>query len=141
VRLSVAIFGDEEAKAMLDGVAERARDLTPAWDRLLPQLRAHERTLFATRGHGQWPANRPGTVRQKGRNTPMVDTGRLLKALTANRATGSLTRRSRTQLLFGVRDTGALYYTRFVGKDRPFILSEKEAERIATRAVRDWLSR
>jgi hypothetical protein len=141
VRLSIAIFGDDEAKERLQRIAERARDLTPAWDRVLPQLRSHERTLFLTRGHGQWPANRPGTVRQKGRNRPLIDSGRLMKALTVPRASGSVTRRTRTQVLFGVRDTGPVYYSKFVGKDRPFIISEKEAERIGTRAVRDWLSR
>lgn len=136
--LSEVIHGDEELERRLEELASRAQDLSPAWERVMPRLRSEERELFLSRGHGRWPSNRPSTIRRKGRNSPNIDQGRLFRALTLDRTTGSVRRRSKTQMTFGVNDQ-RIFWARFVGKQRPFIVDEKTAERIGSDAVRDWL--
>jgi hypothetical protein len=138
VNSGATIVGDEAAQHRLSELSHRAQDLAPAWSRVLPRLRQEEALIFASHGRGRWPANRPGTIRQKGRNEPNVDQGRLLRALTQPRALGARAVTGKTQMRFGVNDQRG-FWSRFVGKARPFIVDEKTAERIGTRAVRDCL--
>jgi len=136
--MAVLLHGEEGAVRRLMATSDRAQNLTGAWDRLLPRLRAEERKIFASRGRGHWPANSPRTIAIKGRDEPNVDTGRLMRALTVNRARGSKTRRQKTQMLFGVNDN-SIYWSRFVGKRRPFIVDDKTARKLGTRSVLEHL--
>ena len=133
------VRGDEDARRRLDEIGDRASDLSGAWDRLLPQLRREQRIVFATRGHGRWPANDPKTIRQKGHDRPMVDSGKLLAALTLPGAPGSVAQKRNTSLAFGVDDR-SIYWAKFVGKRRPFIVSERIAGRLGADAVNDYLT-
>ena len=37
---------------------------------------------FKTEGFGEWAENRPATIKAKGSSSPLIDTGRLRKAIT-----------------------------------------------------------
>lgn len=39
---------------------------------------------FETKGFGQWPPNKPSTIRRKGSAQPLIDTGELRKAQTSD---------------------------------------------------------
>lgn len=140
MRLVTVIKGDEELQRRFDGIEGRAADLTGAWEKVIPQFRSHEREIFATKGHGIWPPNSPRTIARKGRDQPLVDTGRLQRALTANRASGSFTRRQKTQMVFGVNDD-RIPYANFLGEVRPFIIGERTAGKIGAKAVEEYLMR
>lgn len=78
-------------------------------------LRGRELHRFATRGDGAWPPDSKETVRRKGNNRPLYDTGALFRSLTAPDAKGSVVRPRGQQMTFGT----SLFYARFVSKKRP----------------------
>lgn len=138
MNFQVLLSGDDRARRRLQRLADRAEDLRPGWEKVLGKLRQEEIRIFSTRGYGTWPENAPETVARKGGSHPLIDTGRLNDALTRKRARGSVSRTARAYALFGVNDR-TLFYSRFVGKRRPFIVSERRADRIATRALIEHL--
>lgn len=138
MNFKVLLSGDDRARRRLDRLAARAEDLRPGWEKVLGKLREEEIRIFSTRGYGTWPANADETIARKGSSRPLIDTGHLNDALTRRRARGSVSRTARAYALFGVNDR-TIFYSRFVGKRRPFIVSEQRADRIATRALLEHL--
>lgn len=136
----VILSGDERALRNLQALAARADDLRPGWEKVLGALRREEITIFGTRGYGKWPANAKSTAARKGGDTPLIDQGWLNHALTREHARGAVARRSKTRAVFGVNDRGKLFYSRFVGKRRPFIVPDERADRIAVRTLLEHLS-
>lgn len=138
MRVEAFISGDERARRKLQRLAANAEDLRPGWEKVLGQLRQEEIRIFGTRGYGTWPRNSSRTVARKGVDSPLIDTGRLNDALTRKGARGSVGNRTKTRAVFGVNDR-VIYWSRFVGKRRPFVVPEDRAERIAVRALIEHL--
>lgn len=55
VHLRFTFFGEDQIDRSLLGLADRARDLTPAWDVLEERFTGYEARWFASQGDGQWP--------------------------------------------------------------------------------------
>ena len=78
VRLPLEMAEEQIRERALSKLTE----LTPqaasaAVDELGKQAVIAMETAFDTQGYGQWADNAPYTIRRKGRNEPMVDTGEL----------------------------------------------------------------
>lgn len=69
----------------LDDMHDRLNRPEQLLDVLVDELHEYERDVFATRGHGEWPALSDSTVRQKSGGQLLVDSGDLLQALTSNK--------------------------------------------------------
>ena len=74
------------ASQMVDGIADRLERPRNILGRMGEELIDHEEELFASEGHGEWPALDPMTVAAKGSGRLLVDTGQLLADLTSNSA-------------------------------------------------------
>jgi hypothetical protein len=75
------IFEGGRASSLLEGIADRLGSPHAMLDLLVDDVHEYERDVFATNGHGQWPALSPNT---DGSGRMLVDQGDLLAALTTN---------------------------------------------------------
>lgn len=75
---------DRAALRLLDNIHDRLQRPDGLLDVLVDEIHDYERDVFATGGHGTWPALSPNTTRQKSGQI-LVDGGDLLEALTSNK--------------------------------------------------------
>lgn len=75
---------DNSAARMLDDIADRLNRPEQLLDVLVDEAHDYERDVFATGGHGQWPALSSRTTALKGSSQLLVDSGDLLAALTTS---------------------------------------------------------
>lgn len=73
----------DNAARRLEQMAHRADQSRQLLTALSDDVRRAESELFASGGNGQWAPLDPATVRAKGSNRRLVDTGELMRHLTA----------------------------------------------------------
>jgi phage gpG-like protein len=112
VKLTVAADVDDAVSHLL-AVGARANNPERAFRAIADDLMADERRRFATRGFGRWQPDAPSTIKRKGNNKVLEQSGRLRRALTERSAPGQRLDISRTEMTFGLTPGGAAYYGRF----------------------------
>lgn len=81
--MSINVLVDAAAAdQMLSDVVDRLDDPDPLLRFLADEIADFESEVFATQGLGTWAALHPDTIRAKGSNRVLVDTGDLLADLT-----------------------------------------------------------
>ncbi len=80
-----ATLEDHAARRLLDNIGDRLEHPGGLLDVLVDEIHDYERDVFATGGHGTWPALAEGTLRQKSGGQVLVDSGDLLAALTTSK--------------------------------------------------------
>lgn len=78
--LDIQVLGDEELERKLRSMGDRAILAAPALEEVVDVFRESERALWS-RGRS-WASNAAATIRNKGRNQPLVRTGALRRSLT-----------------------------------------------------------
>ena len=73
----IMILKSSIAKAMAEGNLKRFFEV------LGLQAEVAIQEAFETRGFGQWKANDPKTIKRKGSDSPLIDTGELRRAITS----------------------------------------------------------
>lgn len=115
MQVDVIVTGDRQAAALVDRLAQRLDDGTPALRGLVDTLLEVEQERFAGRGV-RWRKLDPETRRidaQQGRDPrPNVNTGRLMHSLTTRGAPGQIVRVTPTSLTFGT----SVWYAKFARK-------------------------
>lgn len=76
---------ERAALRLLDNIHDRLDRPAGLLDVLVDEIHDYERDVFATGGHGTWPALSTNTTRQKDGGQVLVDSGDLLEALTSNK--------------------------------------------------------
>lgn len=76
---------DDAARRLLHDISDRVDHPAGLLDVLVDEIHDYERDVFATGGHGTWPALAEGTLRQKAGSRVLVDSGDLLDQLTSNK--------------------------------------------------------
>lgn len=69
---------------LLDDIERRLDRPEQLLDVLVDEVHRYETDVFATGGHGTWPALDPETAARKGSSRILVDSGDLLAALTSS---------------------------------------------------------
>jgi phage gpG-like protein len=77
-------FDGARAERFIDGIGDRLNRPDQLLDVLVDEAHKYEDEVFATGGHGSWPALSAGTVALKGSSRILVDSGDLLAALTTS---------------------------------------------------------
>jgi len=102
--INILVEGVRDAYELLAGVADRARDATPAWDRVADDVFAFQRRWWLTGGGGTW-GRTTDREQRPGRNPQyMVETGGLRAAATVRGAPRQVVTASPTFLFVGVTD-------------------------------------
>lgn len=70
VHLRFTFLGEDQIDRSLLGLADRARDLTPAWDVLEERFTGYEARWFSSQGDGTWPQLSKGYAEWKARHFP-----------------------------------------------------------------------
>lgn len=55
VHVRFSFFGEQQVGRTLEGFAERARDMRPAWERIRSRFIDYEQRWFDSEGDGDWP--------------------------------------------------------------------------------------
>ncbi|MDI6911478.1 hypothetical protein [Nocardioides sp.] len=76
---------DRAALRLLDNIGDRLEHPDGLLGALVEEMHDYERDVFATSGHGAWPALSPNTLRQKSGGQVLVDSGDLLHDLTSSK--------------------------------------------------------
>jgi phage gpG-like protein len=113
--LDVEVSGDEKVQSHFSALVRRLEHPAPVMEtKVVDFYQRRQRQRFASRGGGSWPANRPGTVRQKGNGRVGIDSGSLFRSLTSS-SRGSVARVSGDTLTFGT----SLFTAHFFKKRHP----------------------
>jgi hypothetical protein len=115
VNVQVIVRGEHEVAALVDRLAQRLEDGTPALMGLVDTMLEIESDRFAGRGQ-RWRKLAPETRRidrQQGRDPrPNVNKGDMMRSLTQRGAPGQVVRVRPTSLRFGT----SIWYARFAKK-------------------------
>jgi phage gpG-like protein len=100
VKLEVQTRGADKAAAAIDALASRSEDLGPIGDQVAKVVADSNRRRFQTEGAGTWAPLSRETIERKGSPRLLVDTGKLYRAMTSQRARQT----SRDELVIGGTD-------------------------------------
>lgn len=101
-----------EAKRLSAG-AKAVNELLPVMIRIGEDMMRIEKIVFSSqgrRGGGQWKKLKPETVKRKGSNVILVDTGTLETSLTEPNAKFQILNTTRSGLEFGTSDPVAVFH-------------------------------
>lgn len=142
----VDVDGFDAARRRLLDIAERARDVTPAWHALLEWWAAQNAEHFASRG-ARWATTRwrplaPSTIAEKARQgrplTPLVRRGNLARDLTSRPLGYETVRHDRVTA--GTTHRAARFHQSGTRRMPRRVLVDADAVRpAATDAVRNWI--
>lgn len=139
--IDVLVTGDRQAAALVDRLAHRLEDGTPALTSLVDTLLEVHQERFQGRGV-RWRRLDPDTLRidrQQGRDPrPNVFTGKVMRSLTQRGAPGQVVRVTPTSLTFGT----SIWYARFAKKlGRNPVGASRAQRRHLVNELRDLLLR
>jgi len=138
IGVETTAHGVDDVSRMFDGLRRRIRNPGPGWERVVDELRAGERRVFASRGASigmPWEPLAESTLRKRAAagqgSAPLTATGRLAAELT-----GTAQVRTRgDEAVFGTRR----FYARFVSRRRPMVGADAAAARAVADEMCDYL--
>lgn len=136
--LDIQLFGEEELQRKLLAMGDRAIMATPALEEIVDVLRDSEQALWS-RGRS-WPSNAAATIRNKGRNEPLVRSGALRSSLTEENDPNQLVEIGNDRVRFGSK----LWYGHFAlgttQQPKREVIKLRPVDRVRIHdIVRDWI--
>jgi phage gpG-like protein len=136
--LDLKVLGADEIAHDLRAMGDRAIMAAPAMEEIVDVFRESERALW-TRGRS-WAPNAPATVAHKGRNSPLVRSGRLKASLTEEYNRDQIVEVTPDSAKFGTK----LWYAHFaLGTDnqpKREVIKLRASDRIQIREIiREWV--
>lgn len=141
MNVEVLVTGDRQAAQLVDRLARRLHDGTPALTGLVDTLLEVHQDRFQGRGV-RWRKQDPDTLRidrQQGRDPrPNIVTGRLMRSLTQRGARDQIIRVTPTSLTFGTR----VFYAKFAkGRGRNPVGASRAQRKHLTAELKQLLLR
>jgi phage gpG-like protein len=85
-RIRFTFLGEPQVDRRLEGFADRAQDMTKAWEAIRERYRDYEEQWFASEGNGEWSPLSPRYAKEKARRYPgkpiLQREGELLESVT-----------------------------------------------------------